>query len=113
LDLTKVRHALVTDGASGIGLVNAFVEHGIAVTAIDIVRERLDEQFAHRGDEILPYQLDARDRAGWVQAIVMRSIDLDLSHIFTHPALWPAVDHRNEVIKRAAQIAAENWPAIP
>jgi len=40
LDLTKVRHVLVTGGASGIGLgiVNAFVEHGIAVTAIDIVR---------------------------------------------------------------------------
>jgi NAD(P)-dependent dehydrogenase (short-subunit alcohol dehydrogenase family) len=53
LDLTKVRHALVTGGASGIGLgvVNAFFERGIAVTAIDIVPERLDEQFARRADE--------------------------------------------------------------
>ena len=265
MDLTNVRHALVTGGASGIGLgiVNAFVERGIAVTAIDIVRARLDEQFAKRGEEILPYQLDTRDRAGWVQAkhtaearfgpvdilvnnagigpdgheladmtldsfdrtisinltavfngvhvfvndmkargsgyivntasmnglilgmarygayatakfgvvalsealreelaphgvgvsvlcpgpvysnmpetsrllgsdaperrwpagtvgmepikagrIVMRSIELDLSHIFTHPAYWPAVDHRNDVIERAARIAEENWPAI-
>jgi NAD(P)-dependent dehydrogenase (short-subunit alcohol dehydrogenase family) len=29
---------------------------------------RLDEQFAERGDGILPYQLDTRDRAGWLQA---------------------------------------------
>ena len=65
MDLTKVRHALVTGGASGIGLgiVNAFVELGIAVTAIDIVRERLDEQFAQRGAEILE-QDQADDPAG-------------------------------------------------
>jgi NAD(P)-dependent dehydrogenase (short-subunit alcohol dehydrogenase family) len=45
LDLTKVRHALVTGGASGIGLgvVNAFVERGIAVTAIDIIPDEFPQ----------------------------------------------------------------------
>jgi hypothetical protein len=45
--------------------------------------------------------------------IVLRSIELDLSHILTHPELWPAIDHRNTVIGAAARIAAEEWPAIP
>jgi hypothetical protein len=45
--------------------------------------------------------------------IVLRSIELNLSHILTHPALWPAIDHRNAVIGEAAQIAAEEWSSIP
>jgi NAD(P)-dependent dehydrogenase (short-subunit alcohol dehydrogenase family) len=44
---------------------------------------------------------------------VLRSIELDLSHILTHPELWPAIDHRNTVIGEAARTAAEEWPAIP
>jgi NAD(P)-dependent dehydrogenase (short-subunit alcohol dehydrogenase family) len=70
LALEQVSHALVTGGASGIGLgvVNAFAERGIPVTVADIVQERLDEQFADRTATILPVQLDTRDRDGWAQA---------------------------------------------
>jgi len=70
LELEQVRHALVTGGASGIGLgiVNAFTERGIPVTVADIVQERLNEQFADRTDSILPIRLDTRDRDGWARA---------------------------------------------
>ena len=44
--------------------------------------------------------------------IVLRAIELNLSHIFTHPELWPAIDHRNEVMRKAAEVAAQEWPSI-
>jgi NAD(P)-dependent dehydrogenase (short-subunit alcohol dehydrogenase family) len=266
MDLTKVRHALVTGGASGIGLgiVNAFAERGIAVTALDVIQERLDAEFSGRGETVLPCRVDTRDREGWTKAkrtaearfgavdvlvnnagigpdgheladmtaesfdrtiaidltgvfngvhafvndmkargqghivntasmngvilgmarygayasakfavvalsealreelaphgigvsvlcpgpvysnmsetsrllgsdhpakrwpdgtvgmdpiragrMVLRAIELNLSHILTHPALWPAINHRNAVIAEAARIAAEQWPSIP
>lgn len=70
MELSKVGHALVTGGASGIGLgiVDAFAERGIAVTVVDVIQERLDREFAGRGEAILPYHLDTRDREGWVGA---------------------------------------------
>lgn len=265
MDLATARHALVTGGASGIGLgiVEALVARGIAVTAVDVIGERLDARFAGREGEVFPYRLDTRDRAGWIEAkraaearfgpvdilvnnagigpdgheladmdiesfdrtiainltgvfngihtfvgdmkargrghivntsslngviagmarygayatakhavtglsealreelapfgvgvsvlcpgpvysnmpetsrllgsdapaqrwpdgtvgmepivagrIVLRAIELDMSHILTHPQLWPAIDARNEAIRVAAQRAADEWPGI-
>lgn len=70
MDLARARHALVTGGASGIGLgiVEAFVERGIPVTAVDVIGERLERQFTGREAEVFPFWLDTRDRAGWVDA---------------------------------------------
>jgi NAD(P)-dependent dehydrogenase (short-subunit alcohol dehydrogenase family) len=70
MELSTVRHAFVTGGASGIGLgiVEAFAERSIPVTVGDIVQERLDAQFADRTDTILPIRFDTRDREGWSEA---------------------------------------------
>jgi NAD(P)-dependent dehydrogenase (short-subunit alcohol dehydrogenase family) len=66
MDLAIAGHALVTGGGSGIGLgiVNAFAARDIKVTVVDVIRERLEEQFEGR-EHILALQLDTRDRAGW------------------------------------------------
>jgi hypothetical protein len=45
--------------------------------------------------------------------IVLRAIELDLGHIFTHPQMWPAVRHRADAIIAAARVAEEEWPSIP
>lgn len=70
MDLTRVRHALVTGGASGIGLgiVNALRERGINITVVDIARDALDRRFGEQREDLLPIELDIRDRAGWTRA---------------------------------------------
>ena len=45
--------------------------------------------------------------------IVLRSIELNLSHILTHPDFWPAIDHRNDVIRQAAEIEKKEWSSLP
>ena len=44
--------------------------------------------------------------------IVLRAIELDMSHILTHPQMWPAIDHRNDAIRAAARLAADEWPGL-
>lgn len=67
MDLSSARHALVTGGASGIGLgiVNALSERGIAVTIADLDRSSLDAEFTDRSGDFLPLDFDTRDRDGW------------------------------------------------
>lgn len=70
MELSCALHALVTGGASGIGLgiVNALANLGIAVTVSDIDTEALDAGIARRPGQFLPIELDTRDRQGWVDA---------------------------------------------
>ncbi len=70
LNISLARHALVTGGASGIGLgiVDALAERGIAVTVADIDSAALDTEIAPRGGRLLPLKLDTRDRQGWQAA---------------------------------------------
>jgi len=45
--------------------------------------------------------------------IVLRSIELNLSHILTHPDYFPAIDHRCDVIRQAAKVEQAEWPSLP
>ncbi|MDE8653568.1 SDR family oxidoreductase [Novosphingobium album (ex Liu et al. 2023)] len=67
MDLTLARHALVTGGASGIGLgvVQALVDRGIAVTVADVDRQALDALVLSRPEPMLAVAFDTRDRQGW------------------------------------------------
>jgi len=69
LDTGKYRHAFVTGGASGIGLgvVDALLGQGLAVTVADIDEEAL-APMAQRGSNVATIALDVRDRSGWRNA---------------------------------------------
>jgi len=66
LDTGKYRHAFVTGGASGIGLgvVDALLGQGLAVSVADIDEEAL-ARMAQRGSNVATIALDVRDRNGW------------------------------------------------
>ena len=70
MDLSQARHAFVTGGASGIGLViaDALATRGIPVTLADIDAPALDAVLAARSKHYRGEVLDARDRAGWAKA---------------------------------------------
>jgi len=70
MDLKQARHAFVTGGASGLGLgmADAFLKRGLAVTIADIDAETLAAVVAERGDRVRGQVLDTRDRAGWARA---------------------------------------------
>jgi len=70
MDLSSARHAFITGGASGIGLgiADALVFRGLAVTIADIDQETLAAVTASRPDRYLGLPLDTRDRQGWASA---------------------------------------------
>ncbi|MEJ5977472.1 SDR family NAD(P)-dependent oxidoreductase [Novosphingobium sp. PS1R-30] len=69
MDLSDVRHAFVTGGASGIGLgiAEALAARGAAVTLADIDAAALALATAGR-ERFRGVVLDVRDREGWVRA---------------------------------------------
>jgi NAD(P)-dependent dehydrogenase (short-subunit alcohol dehydrogenase family) len=44
--------------------------------------------------------------------IVLRAIELDMSHILTHPHMFPAIAMRNDAIGAAAQLALVEWTKL-
>jgi NAD(P)-dependent dehydrogenase (short-subunit alcohol dehydrogenase family) len=64
------RTALVTGGASGIGLgiAEALIGAGARVLLVDWDPERLEREAARFGDAALAHRLDVTDRAGWQEA---------------------------------------------
>jgi len=71
MNLAEAKHAFITGGASGIGLgiADAMVARGIAVTVVDVDQAALDAVQAGRPSErFRTQQLDVRDRAGWARA---------------------------------------------
>lgn len=70
MDLQGARHAFVTGGASGLGLgiVDAMVRRGLAVTVADVNAAALADVVAARGEKVRGVALDTRDRAGWAAA---------------------------------------------
>jgi NAD(P)-dependent dehydrogenase (short-subunit alcohol dehydrogenase family) len=70
MDISRARHALVTGGASGIGLgiADALAARGLAVTLADVDAVALDRTLAQRGERFRGQVLDVRDREGWVRA---------------------------------------------
>lgn len=69
MDLSTARHALITGGASGLGLgmADALARRGIPVTIADIDAEALAEVVKSRGNLLRGAQLDVRDRDGWAR----------------------------------------------
>jgi NAD(P)-dependent dehydrogenase (short-subunit alcohol dehydrogenase family) len=70
MDISTARHALITGGASGIGLgiADALVARGIAVTIADIDAPEMAQVLASRAGKLHGVPLDVRDRAGWARA---------------------------------------------
>jgi NAD(P)-dependent dehydrogenase (short-subunit alcohol dehydrogenase family) len=70
MELSRARHALVTGGASGIGLgvADALAARGLAVTLADIDAAALARVLAERGELYRGQALDVRDREGWARA---------------------------------------------
>jgi NAD(P)-dependent dehydrogenase (short-subunit alcohol dehydrogenase family) len=69
MDLSQAKHAFVTGGASGIGLgvADALVAKGLAVTIADIDANALERAIAARKN-VRGVVLDVRDREGWKRA---------------------------------------------
>ncbi len=69
MDLSTARHALITGGASGLGLgmADALAARGLAVTIADIDAEALAEVVKTRGNSFRGVLLDVRDREAWAR----------------------------------------------
>jgi NAD(P)-dependent dehydrogenase (short-subunit alcohol dehydrogenase family) len=69
VDLDAARHALITGGASGIGLAlaEALAARGIGVTIVDANRDTLGAVLATGRPNFRGYQLDVRDRESWAR----------------------------------------------
>jgi NAD(P)-dependent dehydrogenase (short-subunit alcohol dehydrogenase family) len=67
MDISKIGHAFVTGGASGIGLgvARALIARGVAVTIADVNRDSIDAAVASSGGGMRGAVLDVRDRTGW------------------------------------------------
>ena len=71
--LSEANHALITGGASGIGLgiADALAARGLAVTIVDVDAATLETVVFARGAKgdgrFAGYQLDVRDREGWAR----------------------------------------------
>ena len=67
MNLSLAKHALVSGGASGIGLgiADALSKRGIPVTIADINAEALAEVTAARGNSVRGALLDTREREQW------------------------------------------------
>lgn len=70
MDLSTAKHAFITGGASGLGLgmADALLKRGIAVTIADIDAEAIAQVVAARGNGARGQLLDVRDREAWAQA---------------------------------------------
>jgi NAD(P)-dependent dehydrogenase (short-subunit alcohol dehydrogenase family) len=75
LERIEGRTALVTGGASGIGLAisEALVAAGARVALVDWDVAALERESARLGDATVAHRLDVTDRAGWAQ--VARSVE--------------------------------------
>jgi NAD(P)-dependent dehydrogenase (short-subunit alcohol dehydrogenase family) len=69
LDLKTARHALITGGASGVGLAlaKAFSSRGISVTIVDANQNTLSAALAMGLANFRGFCLDVRDRSGWLE----------------------------------------------
>lgn len=70
MDLSTAKHAFITGGASGLGLgmADALLKRGIAVTIADIDAEAIAQVVATRGNGARGQLLDVRNREAWAQA---------------------------------------------
>ncbi len=67
MQITELRHAFITGGASGIGLAlaDALAARGVAVTIADLNEDALAEVLATRSERFQGFCLDTRNRDQW------------------------------------------------